>query len=153
MLKSILVTTALLATASAAIAQNDMAPVIGADDSGAAVVRTVSFTALGTYGAQGEERLIDVRAETDTDGDGAKDEGVLRIACNGGDILSGAFKAGEKTASLSPKPKVATAPAASPIAAGKTFKAKWNLREVNEAAMTGSAIGLTIPSGQPDICA
>lgn len=152
MLKSILVTAALLSTASVAIAQNDMVPVMGATEGGSAsVVRTVSFTALGTYGAQGEERLIDVRAEADTDGDGAKDEGVLRIACNGGDILSGEFKPGESTAAL--KAKAAKAGAASPIAAGKTFKGKWNLRDVNNFSMTGEAIGLTIPAGQPDICA
>jgi hypothetical protein len=154
LLKSILVTAALLSSASVAIAQNDMVPVTGATEGGsAAVVRTVGFTALGTFGVQGEERLIDVRAEADTDGDGSKDEGVLRIACNGGDILSGEFKPGETTAALKPKPKVSKAGAASPIAAGKTFKGKWNLRDVNEASMTGTPIGLTIPSGQPDICA
>jgi len=148
-----LISTAALLSAGAALAQNDMVPVLGAADGGTPVIKTVAITALGAYANDGDERLIEVQADADTDSDGAKDKGLLRVSCNGGDIVSGGFQAGATAAAISPKPKMVKAAAASPLAAGKTFKVKWNLRDVTAASQTGAAVPLTLASGQPDICA
>lgn len=148
-----LISTAALLSAGATFAQNDMAPVLGAGDGAAPVIKTVAITALGAYANDGDERLIEVQADADTDSDGTKDKGLLRVSCNGGDIVSGGFQAGATAAAISPKPKMVKAAAASPLAAGKTFKVKWNLRDVTAASQTGAAVPLTLASGQPDICA
>ncbi len=149
----ILLATAAIASGSAAIAQNDMAPMIGRSDAAPTrVTRALSFTALGTYGNHGKERLMDVRVDADSDGDGAKDQGVLRVTCSGGDILNGQFLVGQSTAALKPKLKVLRAQPSAALAAGKTFKGSWDLTDASRASSTSAPIPLTVSAGKPDIC-
>ncbi len=154
LLIKILLATAATISASAAIAQNDMAPMIGRSDAAPArVTRALSFTALGTYGNQGKQRLMDVRVDADSDGDGAKDQGVLRVTCSGGDILNGHLLVGQSTSALKPKLKVLRAQPSAALAAGKTFKGSWDLAEVSRASLTSAPVPLTVSAGNPDICA
>ena len=152
MLKTIIAAAALAGAATAALAQNDMVPMVGPGAAGK-VKKTVNFTALGSYAGQGEKRLIDVRLDADADGDGANDEGVLHVTCNGGDILTGQFAAGQKLAAVQPKLKVAKAPGSSAIAAGKSFKASWILSEAAKARAIGDPVPLSVPAGDTDVCA
>jgi len=151
LLKTALMSAALLAGATAAVAQNDLVPTLGHGAATAKVTRTVTITALGAYANQGEERLIDVRLDADSDGDGEKDQGLLRVTCNGGDILTGRFQSGENLAAAKIKP--VKAKAASALADGSTFKGSWNLRDVQKASMTNAAVPLTLAPGGPDVCA
>jgi len=151
LLKSVLIPALLLTSASAAVAQNDLVPTLGHSAAPAKVTRTVNITALGSYGNQGEERLIDVSLDADSDGDGTKDQGLLRVTCNGGDILTGRFELGESLAAAKLKP--VKAGGASALASGKTFKGSWNLRDVQKAMSTNAAVPLTLAPGGPDVCA
>ncbi len=154
LLIKILLATAATISASAAIAQNDMAPMIGRSDAAPArVTRALGFTALGTYGNQGKQRLMDVRVDADSDGDGAKDQGVLRVTCSGGDILNGHFLVGQSTSALKPKLKVLRAQPSAALAAGKTFKGSWDLADVSRASLTSAPVPLTVSAANPDICA
>ena len=137
---------AAIAIAAPAIAQNNTGSASGLSDWEDAPVaqpsRTVTFTASGAYADQGEQRLIDVKADRDVDGDGTMDQGVLRVTCNGGDLISGLFS---PSASLSGK-KPVTAAGSSALAAGKTFKG-------GSAQTSDAGIKVTLGSDQPDVCA
>ena len=151
MLKTIIAAAVLACAPSAALAQNDMVPMVG--PGAGKVKKTVNFTALGSYAGQGDKRLIEVRLDADADGDGANDEGVLQVTCNGGDLLAGQFAAGQKLAAVQPKVKVAKAPGSSAIAAGKSFKASWILSEAAKARAIGEPVPLNVPAGDTDVCA
>ena len=139
---------------TAALAQNMAMPVAGAaEQAPTRIVRAVGVTALGTYADRGKERLIDVSLDADSDGDGSKDQGVLHVACNGGDLLNAQFRAGESTDAARPKVKAVKAAAASALFAGKAFKGSWDLRQVREASSTNAPVPLTVGPGGPDICA
>jgi hypothetical protein len=142
---------ALVAASSTALAQNNLMPAT-AGASATKVSRTIGFTALGTYGNEGELRLVDVKLDADSDGDGANDQGVLELACNGGDIVTGRLRIGESVADR-PKLKALQAKGASPLASGKTFKGSWDAREVAKANMTSAPIPLTLAANAPDVCA
>ena len=149
-----LVPLMLLAATSAASAQNMQMPVAGAaEQAPARVVRGVGVTALGTYADRGKERLIDVRLDADSDGDGTNDSGVLHVACNGGDLLNAQFRPGETTEAAKPKVKAVRAQQTSALAAGKAFKGSWDLRQVREASSTSQPVPITVGPGGPDICA
>ena len=137
----LIVPTVLALSASAAIAQNTMATP-GAlsdwEDAPAAAPqanRAVTFVSAGTYRDDGEQRFIDVKG--DADGDGKEEAGVLKVNCNGGDLLTGMFNPGNAVGQ-------AKAPAASAFAAGKTFKG---------TRPQPSVAGTQVTIGEADVCA
>ena len=99
--------------------------------------KAITFTSAGTYRDDGEQRFIDVKG--DADGDGAEEAGILKVNCNGGDLLTAMFNPG------SPVGK-AQAAAASPLAAGKTFT---GARPKSSVAGTQVTIG----TSEADVCA
>lgn len=143
MLKTV-ISTFLALSATAAVAQNSMstptgqmsdwedAPVASAPQS-----RAVTFTSAGTFRDEGEQRFIDVKG--DADGDGKEEAGVLKVNCNGGDLLTAMFNPGNSGAQ-------SKAPAASTLAAGKTFKGSRP-----QSGVAGTKV--TIGSSEPNVCA
>jgi hypothetical protein len=151
MFKTLISAAVLTFAASPALAQNEMAPALGRlsewSDAPVKSNRSVVFTAIGTYRDEGKLRLIDVRSDADSDGDGAMDLGVLNVTCNGGDALSGIFTLGGAAANAQRKPKLVQADESSALAAGKTLKARWG------AGATGPARPVTLGVGQANVCA
>jgi hypothetical protein len=150
-LKTLIPLAILCCAATPALAQNDSMPVAGrssafVDAPAARPNRAVTFTAAGVYADLTPVRLIDVIIDADADGDGANDEGLLRITCNGGDTLSGVYKANLSVADDKDKPKTVKAAGASPLANGKTFKGRW------VSSSSDGSKSVTIAGG-PDVCA
>jgi hypothetical protein len=145
MFKYLIPATFALFAATPALAQNDAEAQVGRasewTDAPVQTSRSVLFTAVGTYADQTGARLIDVRTDGDADGDGVMDKGVLRVTCNGGDMVTGVFSAGGAV------DKARQADGAAAYAAGKTFKGRWGV----VAAADGKPV--TIGAGQPDVCA
>lgn len=147
MLKTLIPAAIALLAATPALAQNEMAPALGQlsewSDAPVTSSRSVVFTAIGTYRDEGNLRLIDVRSDADSDGDGTKDLGVLNVTCNGGDTLSGIFN--QAAAADRRKPKQAEDSSA--LAAGKTLRARWGV------GATGPSKPVTLSAGQAGVCA
>jgi hypothetical protein len=150
MLKLLIPAAIALVAATPALAQNDNAPMAGrmeewrdAPAKPAAPSLAVTFTAVGTYSDAAGLRAIDVRADSDIDGDGAMDQGVLRVACNGGDILTGSFVAGTAPAGGGKKLR---AEADSALAPGKPVKARW------DGTGGGTERAVTLGKGQAAVC-
>lgn len=145
MFRTLFALAALSASASA-LAQNEVSATTGkaVGEWNAAPTkanRAVTFTATGNYADLDGARLIEVRADGDRDGDGAPDAGVLRVACNGGDILTGTFSKGGAASADGAKP----GSGAAALAAGKSFKGSWGVRP--------GSTSVTIGSDQPNLCA
>ena len=139
----ILIPTILAFSASAAMAQNLMGSAANqlsdwedAPVGAAPASRSVTFTSAGTFRDDGAERFIDVKA--DADGDGKEEAGVLKVNCNGGDLLTAMFNPGSAGGKA--------APTASAIAAGKTFKGSRP-----QASVAGTKV--TIGASEADVCA
>lgn len=138
----ILIPTILAFSASAAMAQNLMGSAANqlSDWEDAPVAapasRSVTFTSAGTFRDDGSERFIDVKG--DADGDGKEEAGVLKVNCNGGDLLTAMFNPGSAAGK--------TAPSASAIAAGKTFKGSRP-----QPSVAGTKV--TIGASEADVCA
>lgn len=151
MLKTLISLAIACGIATPALAQNDSMPVAGrggewVDPAVKAPSRTVTFTAAGIYADLTPVRLIDVVIDADADGDGANDEGLLRITCNGGDTLSGVYKANLSVADDNAKPKSVKAAGGSPLANGKTFKGRW-------VSSSSDGSRTVMIAGGPDVCA
>lgn len=139
----ILIPTILAFSATAASAQNIIGPSTGqlsdwedAPVAAAPANRSVTFVSAGTYRDDGDERFIDVKG--DADGDGKEEAGVLKVNCNGGDLLTAMFNPGSANGKK--------APGSSVLAAGKTF-----IGSRPQAGVAGTKV--TISSDQPDVCA
>lgn len=137
----ILIPTIIAVSASAAMAQNLMGSAANQlsdweDAPVAAANSSVIFTSAGTFRDDGSERFIDVKG--DADGDGNEEAGVLKVNCNGGDLLTAMFNPGNAGGKA--------APAASAIAAGKTFKGSRP-----QPSVAGTKV--TIGAGEADVCA
>lgn len=146
MFKYLIPATFALFVASPALAQNEAemqaARADGWTDGAVKSSRSVLFTATGTYADQSGARLIDVQTDGDVDGDGVLDKGVLRLACSGGDMVTGVFQAGGAVGSAAK-----TAESAAAFAKGKSFKGRWGLT----AAAEGKPV--TIGAGEANVCA
>ncbi len=150
MLKILTFTAAALCAATPALAQNDMAPAAGHlsewSDAPVRPSRSVVFVVAGTYRDEGNLRAIDVESDADSDGDGAKDKGVLTVTCNGGDTLGGMFNLAGAAAGDRPR-KLVQAGASSALATGKTLRARWGV------GAGGPARAVTLGAGQAEVCA